>query len=57
LKRNFSITFRKIQTLPKKTFNPCKTFPEIVPMISSKSDKNPMFRETYKTEKSKGNQK
>ena len=44
LKRNFSINLRKIETLPKNTFNPCKTFREIVPMISSKFDKNPTLR-------------
>ena len=56
LKRNFSITFRKIEAFKKNTFNPCKTFPEIVPVISSKSDKTQRSKETYKTEKSKRSQ-
>jgi len=50
----FSITFRKIEAFTKNTFIPCKTFPEIVPIISSKSDKNPTLKEAYKAEKSKG---
>jgi len=57
LKRNFSITFRKIEALPKNTFNPRKTFPEIVPMILRNLTKTQRSGETYKTEKSKGNQK
>jgi len=57
LKRNYSIAFRKIEALPKNMFNPCKTFPEIVPMISSKFEKTQCSKETYKTEKSKGSQK
>jgi len=44
LEKEFSITFRKIEAFTKNTFIPCKTFPEIVPVVSSKSDKNPTFK-------------
>ena len=44
LKRNFSITFRKIEAFTKNTFIPSKTFPEIVPMISLKFDKIPTLK-------------
>ena len=44
VEKEFFKYFLKFEALPKNTFNPCKTFPEIVPMISSKFDKNPMFR-------------
>ena len=57
LKRNFSIPFKKIEALPINKFNPWKTFPEIVLMISSKFDKNPTFRRNIQNWKIKSNKK
>ena len=40
----FQLLWEKLKHSQKNKFNPCQTFPEIFPVISCKSDKNPTFK-------------